>query len=255
MPAILFCTFLGMNHQVFTGKHGYNSAYGLNLVYITSFIMVIIFLNVFFERAAKFNIILNSLIFVTVALNIVNYIGHIKELKSNVPSDLASISSFLIKSEYFSKNDTKVVASSPLVSSQIAIYTNDKSLFAKEATVFYPISNVEIIERALLNDYLFDKLSPTVSFTEALFDSHFNNLRARFYLDNQAKLTLINSELTFWTSKVTESAVLIQKNPEEYIKKFKLDGVLYSSSIRFNKLNLCSKVYHGEFFNICDLKQ
>jgi hypothetical protein len=254
MPAILCCTFLGMNHQVFTGKHGYNSAYGLNLVYIASLIMVIIFLNILCERAGKFNYILNSLIVAAIALSVVNYIGYIKELKSNVPMNLASISKFLTESEYFNKNDIKVVASSPLVSSQIAIYTNDKSLFSKEATVFYPVSNLEIIERALLNDYLFDKLSPTASFTEALFDSHFNNLRLRFYLDNQAKLTLINSELTFWTSKVTESAALIQKNPEEYIKKFKLDGVLYNSSISFNKLNLCSKVYYGDFFNICALK-
>ena len=254
MPAILCCTFLGMNHQVFTAKHGYNSSYGINLVYIASFIMVIIFLNILCERVGKFNYILNSLIVVVIALNVVNYIGYIKELKSNVPMNLASISNFLTESEYFKKNDIKVVASSPLVSSQIAIYTNDKSLFSKEATIFYPVSNLEIIERALLNDYLFDKLSPTASFTEALFDSHFNNLRMRFYLDNQAKLTLINSELTFWTSKVTESAALIQKNPEEYIKKFKLDGVLYNSSINFNKLNLCSKVYTGEFFNICALE-
>ena len=254
MPAILCCTFLGMNHQVFTAKHGYNSAYGLNLVYIASLIMVIIFLNILYERAGKFNNIFNLLIVVTIALNIVNYVGYIKELKSNVPSNLASISNFLTESEYFSKNDIKVVASSPLVSSQIAIYTNDKSLFAKEATVFYPLSNLEIIERALLNDYLFDKLSPTASFTEALFDSHFNNLRGRFYLDNQAKLRLINSELTFWTNKVTESALLIQKNPEEYIKKFKLDGVLYNSSISFNKLNLCRNIYYDKFMNICSLR-
>jgi hypothetical protein len=162
---------------------------------------------------------------------------------------------FLNSSTFLNQTDQrKILAVPPIFASDTVLVTKHKVLFSKEATVFYPISNLEIIERALLNDYLLGQIVTTSEFTESLFDSHFNNLRMRKYLDIEKKNKLIEKELQIWTKKVNEVSNLIRLEPATYISKFNLDGIIFENRKGFTAIDLCRFTESRGLYSLCIVK-
>jgi hypothetical protein len=255
LPVVLICTFVGMNHQIFTGKHAYNSAYGMNLAYVVSFIILIVSLDLYLSKFILFKALLFSTVALILALNIFTYSTYIKELRKNTPIEQEMFTNFLNSSTFLNQTDQrKILAVPPIFASDTVLVTKHKVLFSKEATVFYPISNLEIIERALLNDYLLGQIVTTSEFTESLFDSHFNNLRMRKYLDIEKKNKLIEKELQIWTKKVNEVSNLIRLEPATYISKFNLDGIIFENRKGFTAIDLCRFTESRGLYSLCIVK-
>jgi hypothetical protein len=255
LPVVLICTFVGMNHHIFTGKHAYNSAYGINLAYVVSFIIILVSLDLYLSKFILFKALLFSTGALILALNVFTYSTYIKELRKNIPIEQEMFANFLDSSTFLNQtSQRKILVVPPIFASDTVLLTKHKILFSKEATVFYPISNLEIIERALLNDYLLGQIVTTSEFTESLFDSHFNSLRMRKYLDIEKKNKLIEKELQIWTKKVNEVSNLIRLEPATYISKFNLDAIVFENRKAFTAIDLCKFTESRGLYSACIIK-
>lgn len=253
----LFFANLGGNHQILSGKHAFNSAYSRPIIYLLSTLLVLVFLAYAIENIKNSQITALILIFITFFGTILNSYKDLTYLKESRPISLEVDHLYLLDLSKFNLPQENKVISAPIsISSLLPLYTKYKVLYAKEGSIMYPVSNNEILERALLNSFILNDPKFSKEDVEWLFDGYFNNIRARYAWDGEYHRVFVQNKL----DDLYDNAALIQKkiseNPIYYIKKYKVSGVIYPFGTSLHNLsNLCTGLTTGSVYNFCKLNE
>ncbi len=253
----LFFANLGGNHQILSGKHAFNSAYSRPIIYLVSTLLVVVFLAYAIENIKNSQITALILIFITFFGTILNSYKDLTYLKESRPISLEVDHLYLLDLSKFNLPQENKVISAPIsISSLLPLYTKYKVLYAKEGSIMYPVSNNEILERALLNSFILNVPKFSKEDVEWLFDGYFNNIRARYAWDGKYHRVFVQNKL----DELYYNAALIQKkiseNPIYYIKKYRVSGVIYPFGTSLRDLsNLCTGLTIGSVYNFCKFNE
>jgi len=249
----LFFANLGGNHQILSGKHAFNPAYSRPIIYIVCTLLVVIFLAYTIENIKNNQITALILILITFFGTILNSYKDLTYLKERRPISLEVDHLYLLDLSKFNILHENEVISAPIsISSLLPLYTKYKALYAKEGSIMYPVSNNEILERALLNSYILDDPKFTKEDVEWLFDGYFNNIRARHAWDRKYHRVFVQNK----SEELYDKAILVQEkiseNPIHYIKKYRVSGVIYPFGTSLHNMsNLCTGLTAGTVYNFC----
>ena len=246
---------LGGNHQILSGKHAFNSAYSKPIIYLICVLLVIIVLDKLIRNfiiSKTMTVVIVTIILISSSLNTYS---HFSDLQNNRPSSLETDISYLSTlSNLNTLHSEKVIAAPVSISSLLPLYTSYKSLYAKEGSIMYPVSDNEILERALLNRFVLNELNLSKEDVEWIFDGYFNNIRARYYWNRNNQ----QESIQFKIDDLYQKAISIQKeissNPDYFLQKYSVSGVIYFSSKEINNRDLCKSLNKGIIYNFCEFR-
>ncbi len=253
----LFFANLGGNHQILSGKHAFNSAYSRPIIYIVSILLVVIFLAYTIENIKNSQITAFILILITFFGTILNSYKDLTYLKERRPISLEVDHLYLLDLSKFNiLHENKVISAPISISSLLPLYTKYKALYAKEGSIMYPVSNNEILERALLNSYILNDPKFIKEDVEWLFDGYFNNIRARYAWDRKYHRVFVQNKLDELHDKAIHVQKKISENPIYYIKKYRVSGVIYPFGTSLHNMsNLCTGLTAGTVYNFCKFNE
>jgi hypothetical protein len=253
----LFLLFanLGGNHQILSGKHAFNSSYSKPIIYLICVLLVIIILGNLirnFQMIKTMTIVIATIIFIGSSLNTNSNFSDLRNNRlSNLESDISFLSSL---NNLNTLHSEKVIVAPVLISSLLPLYTGSKSLYAKEGSIIYPVSDNEILERAILNRFILNELNLSKEDVEWMFDGYFNNIRARYYWNRNDKQDLIQFKINNLYQKATSIQKEISSNPGYFLQKYSVSGVIYFSSKEINNRDLCASLIEGDIYNFCEFR-
>lgn len=250
----LFLVFanLGGNHQILSGKHAFNSSYSRPIIYSICILISIILLGNLIKSFQINGYIMSVTLFLIIFFNYLHTYGVIDNLSKNRPLRLESQVSFISRLDKIDGilSDKVIIAPAPM-GSLLPLYSRSKSLYANEGSLFYPVSNIEIIERALLNRYILNEKDLSKEDVKSLFNAYFNNLQARYSWNKKNQQEFIKFELDRLFQQALSIEKTISSNSTFFLRKYSVDGVIYFSNGVIASSNLCEPLVKGEIYSFC----
>jgi hypothetical protein len=253
----LFLSFanLGGNHQILSGKHAFNSAYSRPIIYLICILLAIIILGNLI-RNFQISKTMISMIAITILISsFLHTYSEISDLQNNKPDSLIIDISYLSGLNDLNRLKSENVIAAPVsISSLLPFYTNSKSLYAKEGSILYPVSDNEVLERALLNRFILNELNLSKEDVEWMFDGYFNNIRMRYYWDRNNQQDLIQFRINYLYQKAMFIKKEISSNPGHFLQKYSVSGVIYFSGQEINNRDSCKSLTKGDIYSFCEFR-